>query len=410
MDSNKTPNGKSTRRPARTNAGLRPSPAGFVNTEKAIEPSYESSDLDSDDDKPKGRKRYRQPFIPPAAPILKDALHYGKELTVAQSSLEPEIGMTAPRDSIPQPFTFQTVPKTISLTFNVPQGHTGPFVVNLDLNEIIAKEQEAKMPPFKKLKLQSSREKADSVRRARGRRPPLGFVDQPAELRLAVYKALFISKDKIDFVAPDLSLSSQFLRTCRTVYLEGASVLYGENKFFFRRDLNCSGPLWTKPWYETGYRNIRLWLITIGPDMIELLRYIHFAFEDGYPSQTQSRDHIPLFRNPRENIRYVHDAQLVECLKMLARHGQLKELIMSFTSRKSLCARDDRFISYLRMIKADRVVVEPRRLLSYPRLAIDLDAEHHLIASMQRTHKQYTITKAERERMEEDTKGNGKAS
>ena len=64
-----------------------------------------------------------------------------------------------------------------------------------------------------------------------------GFLSLPSELRNQVYRLVFCHADIIRYTKPDsddngtVKLSGQFLRTCRQIYNEGLSILYGDNTF-----------------------------------------------------------------------------------------------------------------------------------------------------------------------------------
>jgi hypothetical protein len=56
------------------------------------------------------------------------------------------------------------------------------------------------------------------------------FLDLPAEIRLKVYRNIFVSERYVSPFEPN-ELSTQILRTCHTIHDEGVTVLYGENRF-----------------------------------------------------------------------------------------------------------------------------------------------------------------------------------
>ncbi|KAE9962300.1 hypothetical protein BLS_000515 [Venturia inaequalis] len=71
----------------------------------------------------------------------------------------------------------------------------------------------------------------------------IGFLDLPGELRNRIYRFLFVEEDAFIFNRPwesshqhagqfnKTSAAAQMLRTCKQVYSEGVTILYGENKF-----------------------------------------------------------------------------------------------------------------------------------------------------------------------------------
>ena len=389
-------------RPRRSIA-KRKAPDGFVNTEEAVEASYDS-ELDRDDDhgdddaKPKA-KRFCQPLIPPASPVS-PGLSY-TSLSTSTMSLEPDLNLTQQQTDTWSPgLSVQTLPKTLSLTFNVPKGHNGPFVVNLNLADLVENNAQVSIPPFKKRRLEPSSPKRKAPRTPKGKLRPFVFTNLPEDIRNMVYRQLFIGKKTLDFNHPDFSLSAQFLRTCRVVFSEGTAILYGKNRFVLKRDYSVGGPIWSKPWYEMGFRNIRTWLHTIGPEMVSLLRSLRIHFEDGSVSHTAPRSHIPLLRNPRENTRYVHDGELLECLKILVKYSALRELVLIFSSNRALSARDDRFLAVLRQLKTDNIHVQdgeglPWHHCRFHRSAIAPDVERHLEKAMQRKPRLYGSKKVD---------------
>lgn len=169
------------------------------------------------------------------------------------------------------------------------------------------------------------------------------------ELRNKVYRLLFRTKDKVDFVDPsDVPRSGAFLRTCKQVYEEGRTVLYGENSFYFGRNKELRRPFWVSERKEIGYKDLRLFLHTIGLGNIAYLRHLWLCFDDAAPSA------VPHLRRNEER-RYVHDSHLIECLKVLAKHARLKKMTFTFWGRKTLALTDSRFLDYLCKVKADQV-------------------------------------------------------
>ena len=81
-----------------------------------------------------------------------------------------------------------------------------------------------------------------------------GFLKLPEELRNKVYRFAFVSSAPIVFYSRDNFMrSAQFLTTCRTVAVEGADILYGENSFHFSRTADKRGSYHDKVWKEIGY-------------------------------------------------------------------------------------------------------------------------------------------------------------
>jgi len=138
------------------------------------------------------------------------------------------------------------------------------------------------------------------------------------------------------------------LRTCRQVYEEGRTILYGENTFYFERNKEMRRPFWAGERKEIGYKDLRLFLHLIGPSNTSYIRHLFLAFDDAMPSAT------PQFKRNEER-RYVHDEHLIACLKVLAKQSRLKKISMAFWGRRSLARTDLRFLENLYKIKADEV-------------------------------------------------------
>jgi hypothetical protein len=169
------------------------------------------------------------------------------------------------------------------------------------------------------------------------------------ELRNKVYRLLFKDSAKFDFSSPsNFKRTSSLLRTCKQVYEEGRTILYGENTFYFERNKETRRPYWAGERKEIGYKDLRLFLTSIGPVNTSYLRHLWLAFDDAMPSATPH-----LRRN--EERRYVHDEHLIECLKVLAKQSRLKKISLAFWGRRCLGRTDTRFLENLYKIKADEV-------------------------------------------------------
>lgn len=57
------------------------------------------------------------------------------------------------------------------------------------------------------------------------------FGDLAAEIRLEVYRHLLVGRNNDDRHAPDRTIETAILRTCKAVYIEAEPVLYTENRF-----------------------------------------------------------------------------------------------------------------------------------------------------------------------------------
>lgn len=86
------------------------------------------------------------------------------------------------------------------------------------------------------------------------------FLSFPPELRLKVYRNLFVvDKAWADRRFLQTALSSQLLRTCNLILLEGRPVLYGENTMAFSRAADLKH--WLDRWSDDVKSSIRLIII-----------------------------------------------------------------------------------------------------------------------------------------------------
>ncbi|OBW68753.1 MAG: Uncharacterized protein AUREO_011800 [Aureobasidium pullulans] len=246
----------------------------------------------------------------------------------------------------------------MTLTIDVPQGHQGPLVVNLDINSLLAQAQSQIRPlPTCLSRSHSSADsgysstasvtseisKPDSTSKR-------SFLDLPAEIRNQIYRLAFVSEEKLDFAYPNnFSRSSALLQTCRQVHEEGRSILYSENTFYFQRRKKERAVRWTTDVYEIGYKDIRFFLRSIGLANVGLLRHVIVMFEDAQPSMnTHLKD--------ADERRFTNDKDLMDTLRMLGDHAMLKTLDLCFQGRRTFYNRDEsEFIAHLTRIKADQV-------------------------------------------------------
>lgn len=169
---------------------------------------------------------------------------------------------------------------------------------------------------------------------------------------------MFVKESPVEISRPkNFSRSAALLRTCRQVYNEGCGILYGENTFHFDRDRNNRRKRWDCNLKEVGYKDFRRFLITIGPDNVSKMRDVIIDFEDCHPSD------MPL--GSTEERRFVHDGNLIECLKILGRNAKVRTLYLGFHGRRSLTSTDIRFLEHLCTIKADTVTFKPHSSLSH---------------------------------------------
>ncbi|KAF2656047.1 hypothetical protein K491DRAFT_597767 [Lophiostoma macrostomum CBS 122681] len=336
----KTPVNKKTGRPIRRTAGQKKDRDGYVDS-VVIEEEDDPIDVPSEDEdgrvvKPqrsKKRKRSPSPTPPPMEPII-------YEESANESS----------DDEAPTKFRRSVAEEPITLQFNIPLGFHGPLVVKLDRSLLTG----ADAPPVLMHPLQVG-QKADSPPPA-PRKSGTTIADLPAELRNKIYRALFVTDSKLDFNDPsNFCRSAQFLYCSRLIHSEGCSVLYGENTFHFDRNKATRRPFYGQL-KEIGYKDVRLFLKTIGPENLAYLRDIEFTFDDASPGATPDLSH--------EGRRYINDEHLKDCLRIF-RGAKLRKISLDFQGRRSLQKTDTKFLSYLEQIKVDQVIAKEWKKWSY---------------------------------------------
>lgn len=266
---------------------------------------------------------------------------------------------------------------TVNLTVNIPVGHQGPITLHLDPKNFPA--SYGPPPTAKPDRLQQATLARITARSKSKHNKYAGFLDLPAELRNEVYRMIFVDEKKINFSNPDnFSRSAALLRTCRQVYEEGMlslsqisdtklmrstgrSILYSENRFAIERRTQRYGSLWENEWRELGYLTVRKFMKTIGPTNIALIRHVSMMLEDAVPCLN------PLMETNEER-RFVHDNDLISVLRQLGNHAQLQTLDMHYHGRRRVARTDDRFLDYMKRIKADTVrFVDWPPTSTYPR-------------------------------------------
>ena len=209
----------------------------------------------------------------------------------------------------------------------------------------------------------------------------VGFLDLPPELRNKIYGHIFVSGGPIQIPrANDLCRSGQFLSTCKLVYSEGCSVLYGENTIVLDRSKDRRGPYWEPVPKEIGYTDARRFLKAIGPENLAYLRDVKLVLEDACPSSTPYLNH--------EERRYVNDEHLIDILRIL-RGTLLREFKLTFHGRRALARTDVKILRYLEQVKADEVSNSPSGWYFPPKITHGLWME--LKEAMTRTPKLYDV-------------------
>ncbi|PNS15411.1 Nuclear elongation and deformation protein 1 [Sphaceloma murrayae] len=263
----------------------------------------------------------------------------------------------------------------ISLTFNIPAGFQGPLTINIDANNLL------RTPPLSQQTAAASkyaspapssiampqRKRAGSIV-SRSLPGKVGFLDLPPEIRNEIYRSAFIKDQRrINFSTPSqFQRSTALLRTCRQVAHEGASILYSECEYYFRRNTSSRTPLWTTDSKEIGFSDVHRFLKMIGSTNVARLRHVFFLLEDAVPCLN------PQFKTAEER-RYVHDEHLKAALRIIADHGRLQTLKLGFFGRRNVAESDSNFLNEIKGIKADSVEVLARRCHpDWPRLYSNL--------------------------------------
>lgn len=296
----------------------------------------ELDDLEHDDDedvplrkkRKLTRRRSPSPTPPPMSPLPQE---------------DPASRSASPEPPTVPPMHLQHDFEPINLTFNIPLGFSGPLKIQLDLSNVPMQLKSGNSTGIaEKLRVR----KVTSQQADNGK---MGFLKLPPELRNKVYTLAFKDKDKFEFLSPtNFKHSAAFLRTCKQVYEEGRTILYGENTFYFGRNKEMRRPHWASERKEIGYKDLRLFLQTVGHINVSYIRHLWLCFDDATPSTT------PHLKRSEER-RYVHDGHLIECLKVLANQARLKKVTLTFWGRRALATTDARFLDNLCKIKADKV-------------------------------------------------------
>ena len=295
-----------------------------------------------------GRKRARRASsTPPPA------------LSPAVSPLQSRASTPAETTEAPKAADSGCSNTTLQLTFNVPQGHTGPFNVNLDLaallglastratthvpttpeaSNTVTAETKSNLPTDL-LKLKTQFPTVPDV--------GTGFNSLPAELRNRIYGLLFVGAPFEFRTGKNFSRSAAFIRTCKRVHEEGRTVLYGENEFCLQRQHSPRGNFYDADWKEVGYKDVRRFFEMIGTVNLSLIRTVKIDFDDGSPSTSPGLT--------VEQRRFLNDGHLIRALKLLGKHGQLDYIKMGFYGRRYMYISDKKFLDILRAIKANKV-------------------------------------------------------
>ncbi|EME81475.1 uncharacterized protein MYCFIDRAFT_208361 [Pseudocercospora fijiensis CIRAD86] len=282
------------------------------------------------------RKRKRSPS--PPAPLPSRHLE-----SFSDSSLSD--------DDTPQTPLPPSAGTTIHLTINVPPNHQGPLTINLDPNNF-ARLPRAPTAPSKRDELAQATWARLNARSASKTNRYAGFLDLPAELRNDIYRTVFVTARSVNFAQADnFSRSAALLRTSRhSAHISHAlrSILYSENSFAIERRTQRYGSFWESEWREVGFLNVRYFMKSVGSTNMAFIRKLSFMLEDAVPCLN------PAMRTNEER-RFVHDDHLMSVLRHLGDHSQLQTLDLHFHGRRRVDRTDDRFLDYMKRIKADTV-------------------------------------------------------
>jgi hypothetical protein len=256
-------NSKRQRVPRRS-AGKRSLPAGFVDSEQAItkdpvDDSTSESELDDEDQHVRlaHRKRGRSPPPP-------DLLEDPQDIDSSTISIGTNLTARSTPSSTTSISSDTSTPSQMSLTFHVPPGHEGPFVVNLQLpagmnnnassSSLVSAGSSSGTRFAIDKSLLGPRKRPFSLQRQR-----VTFLDLPAELRNDIYKRVVVTPNVPVVFAGALNFGGHcaaLLRTCKPVYEEARQFLYGEHEFHFSRCNRDRGNFWEK-WTEVGWKDVR---------------------------------------------------------------------------------------------------------------------------------------------------------
>jgi hypothetical protein len=185
------------------------------------------------------------------------------------------------------------------------------------------------------------------ARAAATQKTKTGFTDLPNEIRVRIYRMVFVTEAPMNFSARNsLQRSGSMLRTCKIAHEEGRAVLYSENAFHFERSVSARGKFFEETWREIGFKDIRRFLETIGTTNISLMRYISFDFGDA------SKVHGPIEEAER---RFVHDPVVWRCLELVGANAHLAKFAFQFSGRRNVDRIDLHFLKALTSIKAQEV-------------------------------------------------------
>lgn len=96
------------------------------------------------------------------------------------------------------------------------------------------------------------------------------------------------------------------------------------------------------------FQSVRKFLKMIGSTNTALIRNIGLQLEDAIPCLNPDK-------MSHEERRFVYDDVLMSVLRHLGDHAQLQTLKLNFHGRRRVETTDDRFLTYLKRVRADKV-------------------------------------------------------
>lgn len=262
--------------------------------------------------------------------------------------------------SVAQDSQAQSVNNETTITVNVLPGHSGPIVIKLDLGpcrpaqvrtQSLSDTIQVTGSRKRKIARAAVQPKQPKKRSKHAEEQGVGFLSLAPEIRNMIYTLVLVTEEPIDLARPtNFSRTSALLRTCKAVEAEASQILYGKNSFRFERQFRTRARYYEADWIEVGWKDVRRWLVAVGPLNISHLQNILLKFDDAMPSSN------PHLHTP-EDRRYVHDENLIDCLKMLSSATSVNTMSLNFAGRKQLYRTDFRFLEYLMKLRADHVKI-----------------------------------------------------
>jgi hypothetical protein len=174
---------------------------------------------------------------------------------------------------------------------------------------------------------------------------PTSLLTVPKEIRLKIYRELFVTQTGFNFASPiNFTRTSQLFRVCREINDEAPPILYGENSFHFERSYRSRGPFYAASQKEIGYKDVRRFFKMIGPTNISYIKYVSFHLHDAYAWNTR-------YVKSDADRRYVNDAVLFDIFQMIAANTILNKLAVKFDGRASVKSHDRLFLRSFTLMK-----------------------------------------------------------